>query len=165
MTDTFHKLDIRPATVADLPEIAAMNRELIIDEGHRNPMTLSQLEERARGFMESGEWHIDLLDIDGRTAGFATWREQHDITEKSGESVYLRQFYISRDMRGGGVGRKAFDTLVSDRFPANIRVVLEVMQSNPGGQAFWSRMGFVPYASTLERRCDESHNNFKTSSE
>lgn len=156
MSNKISRLLVRLATEADLPLVAVMNRELIIDEGHRNLMTLAQLEERARGFLASGIWRIDVFEADRRTAGFATWREQEDVTETSGRSVFLRQFYITREMRGSGLGRAALDRLVSRCFPRNARIVLEVMQSNPGGKSFWSRMGFVPYASTLERLSNNS---------
>jgi hypothetical protein len=36
------------AAVDDVPLLAAMNSRLIRDEGHRNPMTLPELEERMR---------------------------------------------------------------------------------------------------------------------
>ncbi|MGA0542201.1 GNAT family N-acetyltransferase [Neotabrizicola sp. VNH66] len=144
-------ITLRPATEADLPDIARMNRDLINDEGHRNPMTVTELEERARGFLREGGWHIDLFLSQGATAGFATWREEADITEPSGRRVYLRQFYICRDARGGGLGRRAFEALM-DHFPADTRILLEVLHSNPGGQAFWARMGFGPYAHFVERR-------------
>lgn len=142
---------LRSATETDLPDIGRMNRELIDDEGHRNPMSAGELEARARGFLREGGWHIDLILSDGATAGFATWREEGDVTEPTGRRIYLRQFYVCRDSRGGGLGRRAFDALMA-RFPADTRILLEVLHSNPGGQAFWARMGFSPYALFVERR-------------
>lgn len=144
-------ITLRPAAEADLPAIARMNRELIEDERHGNPMTVPELEDRARGFLREGGWHIDLILSRGATAGFATWREESDITEPSGRRVYLRQFYICRDHRGGGLGRDAFETLMAS-FPPDTRILLEVLHSNPGGQAFWARMGFSPYALFVDRR-------------
>jgi GNAT superfamily N-acetyltransferase len=144
-------LALRPAEDADVPAVARMNRELIEDEGHRNPMTVADLEQRARGFLREGGWRVDLILSGGATVGFATWREEDDITEPSGRRVYLRQFYICRSARGGGLGRRAFEALMA-AFPADTRILLEVLSSNPGGQAFWARMGFSPYALFVERR-------------
>ncbi|MCM2477291.1 GNAT family N-acetyltransferase [Rhizobium sp. CG5] len=145
-------ITLRRASEADLLRIASMNRELIQDEGHRNPMTLVQLEDRAREFLCKGDWYIDLLETDGKVAGFATWREEDDITELSGKRIYLRQFYIARDVRGGGMGRRAFEALMSQRFPPDSRILLEVLHSNPGGQEFWAKMDFTPYSQLVERR-------------
>ncbi|WAC27536.1 GNAT family N-acetyltransferase [Ancylobacter sp. SL191] len=147
---------LRPAEPADLPLIARMNRALILDEGHRNPMTLDQLEERARGFLASADWRIDLIEQAGCIAGFATWRWEEDIAEPSGQRIYLRQFFIAQEARGAGVGRRAFELLMAERFPAGARILLEVLHSNPKGQAFWARMGFGPYAVHLERRSGQS---------
>lgn len=148
---------LRAATSADLATIALMNRELIQDEGHRNPMSVEQLEERARNFLSKGDWRIDLLEVEGRIAGFVTWRQEEDITEPSGQRIYLRQFYIARDARGGGIGRQSFEALMSQRFPADCRILLEVLESNPGGREFWARMGFAPYSLFVERRSPASH--------
>ena len=40
----------RMATEADVAQLAAMNRQLIRDEGHRYPMSLMELEDRMRGW-------------------------------------------------------------------------------------------------------------------
>lgn len=40
---------IRKATIDDLKLLSQMNKELIEDEGSRNPMTLVQLEDRFLG--------------------------------------------------------------------------------------------------------------------
>ncbi len=41
---------IRHATVTDVSQLARLNQQLIRDEGHRNSMSLEQLE-RAHGFV------------------------------------------------------------------------------------------------------------------
>lgn len=146
--------NLRPATTTDLPLIAHMNHELIRDEGHRNPMTVAQLEERARGFLASADWRIEIIEQAGHVAGFATWRWEEDLAEPSRQRIYLRQFFIAREARGGGLGRRAFALLMAERFPPDARILLEVLHSNPNGQAFWARMGFSPYAMYLERRAD-----------
>jgi GNAT superfamily N-acetyltransferase len=139
-----------------------MNRELIEDEGHRNPMTVAQLEERARRFLAQDGYRIDLFEENDRIVGFVTWRQEDDVTEKSGWCIHLRQFYVARDARGGGIGRRTVELLMSSRFPKGARVVLEVMQANPGGQAFWSRMGFAPYSMLVERRTETENNGEQT---
>ena len=44
----------RSATLADAAVLAGMNQTLIRDEGHRNRMTIAQLEQRMVGFLAEG---------------------------------------------------------------------------------------------------------------
>jgi GNAT superfamily N-acetyltransferase len=148
---TLDSLALRQATPADFDLLARMNRELIEDEGHRNPMTVPQLKERFQRFVSKDGWHVDVILIDGTIGGFATHRYEPDVTEPSGQRVYLRQFYIARDRRGGGVGRAALDLLIDARFKDGDRIFLNVLEANPGGKQFWTRTGFAPYDTTMER--------------
>ena len=49
------------ATTADLPLLAKLNKQLIEDEGHRNPMTVAELETRMRNWLESGIYEAWLF--------------------------------------------------------------------------------------------------------
>jgi hypothetical protein len=52
---------IRKATDEDLKLISQMNKELIEDEGSRNPMTLAELEDRIIGWLSS-DWEIEWFE-------------------------------------------------------------------------------------------------------
>jgi GNAT superfamily N-acetyltransferase len=145
------RLEIRQATPADFKLLAPMNRELIEDEGHRNPMTIPQLRERFHRFVSEDGWQVDVLLFDGAIVGYATHRYEMDIAEPTGMRVHLRQFYIARDKRGAGLGRNALDLLFNSRFKPGDRVFLDVLETNPGGKVFWSRIGFTPYGTAMER--------------
>lgn len=144
------KVRLRPHAPADLPLLARMNRELADDEGHRNPMTVAEMEERFHRFVEQDGWSVDLFLLEEEIVGYATYRRESDPTNPGGERVFLRQFYIARHFRRDGMGQAAFDALAGQRFRANDRVVLEVIEHNPGGRVFWLRTGFAPYSSLLE---------------
>jgi len=145
------QLDIRPCAAADLDLLARMNRELIEDEGHRNPMTLPELKERFERFLSHEGWSVDVVIEAGEIAGFATHRYEPDNAEPSGMRVHLRQFYIVRSKRRSGIGQRALELLIRTRFKEGDRIFLEVIQTNPGGKAFWSRTGFAPYGTIMER--------------
>jgi hypothetical protein len=51
----------RFATTHDVRALAKMNHELIRDEGHRNPMTLAELERRMETFLE-GEYKAVVFE-------------------------------------------------------------------------------------------------------
>jgi ribosomal protein S18 acetylase RimI-like enzyme len=144
-------IQIRRATIEDFDDLAMLNRELIEDEKHRNPMTVSELKERFIRLVNSENWMVDLFSQHGQIVGFATYRFEQDNAEPSGERIYLRHFYISRQHRRSGMGRSALALLIQSRFNDKSRIFLEVLQTNPGGKAFWSRTGFVPYSTIMER--------------
>ena len=55
-------MEYRPATPADAPALAAMNAQLIRDEGHRNRMTVAELEGRMAGWLASGTIRRDVFE-------------------------------------------------------------------------------------------------------
>ena len=146
---------VREHTADDFELLARMNRQLIDDEGHRSPKTVEELKERFRRFVAKDGWSVDLLVLDEEVIGFATHRYEDDETAASGRAVHLRQFFIARHRRGGGIGRAALDELVRARFRPGERIFLHVIETNPGGKVFWSRTGFVPYGTIMETRVPE----------
>ena len=135
------ELQWRPPIPADIPLLAAMNQQLIRAEGHRNPMTLAQLEERMAGFL-AGAYEAAIF-VAERPAGYALWRPEPD-------HVYLRQFFIAPKYRRRGFGRKAIALLRQDAWPRQTRLRLEVLVGNESGIAFWRSIGLEPYCLTME---------------
>lgn len=71
-------LSIRAAVDSDLQILAQMNKRLIEDEGHRKPMSVSELEARMRGWLE-GNWRADLFSQqstqgDSTIVGYAVYQ-------------------------------------------------------------------------------------------
>lgn len=130
----------------DAPLLARMNAELIQDEGHSNSMTVAELETRMRGWLSADHWAVVFEDEEvGAPAAYALYRDNE------GRGVLLRQFFVARDRRRRGVGRRAFAALVTEVLPAGTRVVVEVLSHNTRAIAFWQAVGFADYARTLER--------------
>src|SRR5258708_34630083 len=84
------------AGLGDCPMLAELNHQLIRDEGHRNPMTVPQLEQRMRDFL-TGEYRGIIFEDRGEIVAYALFREQP-------EEVYLRQLFVVRKRRGQGIG-------------------------------------------------------------
>jgi GNAT superfamily N-acetyltransferase len=144
-------LFIRPANEADLPLLAQMNKRLIEDEGSRNPMSLDQLAERMQGWL-LGDWQVKLFATDAGVVGYAVYQTHRDEYFPDQTFVYLRQFYVEREMRGQGLGTAAFRALAAEHFPPGSRVVIDVLASNPRGYDFWRHVGFEPYWTTMHLR-------------
>lgn len=51
------------ANDADLPLLAEWNRQLIQDEGHRNPMTVAELQARIQGWL-AGEYRAVVFELE-----------------------------------------------------------------------------------------------------
>jgi ribosomal protein S18 acetylase RimI-like enzyme len=132
----------RRATVADLPLLAQLNHQLIRDEGHRNRMTVPQLEQRMKSWLAS-EYVVVLFEEKGKVVAYALYREQAD-------EIYLRQLFVVADHRRQGIGRQALSLLRSQSWSPNKRLTVEVLVRNQAAVAFWRAMGFRDYSLTLE---------------
>ncbi len=132
----------RHAKLDDAVQLAALNRQLIQDEGHRNRMTVAQLEDRMRGWL-AGEYRAVLFEEAGDVLAYALYREGAD-------EIYCRQLFVVRDRRREGIGRRAVEVLRSEIWPRDKRLTVEVLVANAPAVAFWRSVGFADYSLTLE---------------
>jgi GNAT superfamily N-acetyltransferase len=135
-------MKFRPATLADCPLLAELNHQLIRDEGHRNQMTVPELEQRMREWL-AGEYPAVIFEEAGAVVAYGLYREQPD-------EVYLRQLFVVRKRRRQGIGRQAIEVLRSQIWPKDKRLTVDVLVANPGGVAFWRSVGYTDYALSLE---------------
>ncbi len=135
-------MTFRAATLDDCPQLAELNHQLIRDEGHRNPMTVPQLEQRMRGWI-SGEYRAIIYEDGSEIVAYALFREQP-------EEIYLRQLFVVRDRRSQGIGRWAVDILRSQIWPKTKRLTVEVLVANTRAVSFWRSVGYADYALSLE---------------
>jgi predicted acetyltransferase len=141
-------LQFRRATSNDCALLADLNHQLIRDEGHRNKMTVSELEQRLRGWLQS-EYTAILFDDACETVAYALYREQ-------AEEIYLRQLFVVRDRRRAGIGRKAIEILRQQIWPKNKRLTVEVLVKNTAAVQFWRAVGYHDYSLALEIPPDAS---------
>jgi GNAT superfamily N-acetyltransferase len=134
-------MQYRQASVADAPTLAALNAQLIRDEGHRNPMSVAELANRMAGWLAS-EYEAVLFEEDSQIIGYALYRRDQ-------EYIYLRQFYVVPDCRRQGLGRAALEWLRQHAWGGQ-RVRVEVLVGNVAAVAFWRAVGFTDYCVTLE---------------
>lgn len=139
----------REATDTDIPLLARMNARLIEDEGHQNPMNVSQLEGRMQQWL-AGQYRAIIFDDRGVPAAYALFRPADDGWD--GEGVYLRQFFVERYLRRDGVGRRAFELLRNEVWSKDARVTLETLVDNHIAQEFFKSVGFREYCISYELR-------------
>ncbi|MGA2788193.1 MAG: GNAT family N-acetyltransferase [Verrucomicrobiota bacterium] len=126
----------------DCALLAELNHQLIRDEGHRNRMTVPELEQRMKGWLAS-EYAAMLFENDGEVVAYALYREQP-------EEIYLRQLFVTRNQRRKGIGREAVKILRSKIWPKNKRLTVEVLVQNEAAVDFWRAVGYKDYCLTLE---------------
>jgi ribosomal protein S18 acetylase RimI-like enzyme len=134
-------LSWRFATEADLDLLAEWNHQLIRDEGHRNPMTVSQLADRMKGWL-AGEYQAVIFS-DAETVSYALFKKGDSL-------IYLRQLFVRCDRRRIGIGRTAVAILKREVWPASVRLTVDVLCSNQAAIAFWHSLGYTDYSLTLE---------------
>jgi GNAT superfamily N-acetyltransferase len=137
-------MEIRYAIESDAPFLADINRQLIEDEWDGGGMSLERLEARMRRWIGDDEYRAVLFQEDDTTVAYA-------LVSLDEDSAFIRHFFVLREHRGRGVGRRAIDTLFARVIPAGFRTTLDVLASNQGGHQFWRSAGFSDYAIRMER--------------
>jgi len=122
--------------------LAELNHQLIGDEGHRNKMTVPELEERMKDWLTS-EYAAVIFEDGGEVVAYALYWEQP-------KEIYLRQLFVVRTRRREGIGRTAMDILRSKIWPKEKRLTVEVLVKNEAGVAFWRAVGYRDYSLALE---------------
>ena len=105
-------MQYRLASTEDGPTLAVLNAQLIQDEGHRNSMTVAQLEDRMGGWLSSGAYQALLWEDHHEVVAYALFRE-------TAAEVYLRQFFVVRHRRREGIGRQAIAALCTQVWPSS----------------------------------------------
>ncbi len=136
------ELKFRFATESDVSWLAKMNQELILDEGHRNKMTLTELEQRMSDFLQN-EYDAVIASFRQNDIGYALYRQDPDC-------LYLRQIFITKKMRRKGIGRKFIEWLKNNPWKDCKRIRTDVLVDNIVGIDFWKAVGLKEYCITLE---------------
>ena len=117
------RMNYRFASPKDAPVLAPLNQELIRDEGHRNPMTLAQLNERLVGWLAS-DYRAVIFEDGPLVVGYALFRHEP-------EYVYLRQLFVLPSHRRKGIGRAALQWLWANAWVGVERLRIEVLTRAP----------------------------------
>src|SRR5471030_2242427 len=135
-------MNFRHATLDDCALLAELNHQLIRDEGHRNTMTVPELEQRMKGWLVA-EYAAVLFEDGKEIVAYALYREQL-------KEIYLRHLFVVRDRRRQGIGRKVVKVLRSKIWPPGKRLTVSVLTDNTATVAFWRAVGYQNYSLTLE---------------
>ena len=152
------EMNYRFASGDDVPILAAMNRQLVEDEQHRNRFKPDAwFEERMRGFLTEG-YQAVLFELEEEVVAYALYTRHPDHSD----TIYLRQVFVDRTRRRQGIGREVMRLLKEEIWPQDRRVTVEVLVGNQVARAFYKAVGFQEYSLELEipasERVDKKRN-------
>jgi GNAT superfamily N-acetyltransferase len=134
-----------PCEARDAELLGAMNAQLSVDEGGQPIGPLPVYVARMRGWLEAGRYQAAIARRDEEALAYVLWRDDHDYGD-----IFIRQYFVSREHRGAGLGQALFERAVSQLWPGR-PLRLDVYDSNPRGRAFWEKTGFAPYSRLMRR--------------
>jgi len=135
-------MKIRSVTFNDVDTIAVLNKHLIEDEKHPNPMNIEQLAERMSGWLQA-EYRGNLVVIDDRVVAYCLYRDD-------GEYYYLRHLYVDRESRRQGIATRLLDWMYANVW-TDKKVRLNVLAHNQSAIAFYERYGFQTRVLGMEK--------------
>jgi ribosomal protein S18 acetylase RimI-like enzyme len=126
-------MKITKSTPADIPALAWMNKRLIEDEGHSNPMNVDELSQRMRQWLRN-QYTCYIMKIDGEAVAYCLFRDDGDF-------YYMRHLYVERQHRRKGLGTYLLNWMYQNVWIGK-KVRLEVLVHNQGAIDFYKQYGF-----------------------
>lgn len=127
-------MKIIKATLSDVGMLAELNKHLIEDEQHPNPMTGAQLAGRMASWLQN-EYTCYLAVAGDATLGYCLFRDDDNF-------YYMRQLFVARAHRRQGVATKLLDWLYENVW-VDKKVRLDVLAHNQAAIAFYESYGFA----------------------
>ena len=103
---------IRKAVKEDCPAMMELIHELAVYEKEPDAVTVSFDHFVESGFGENPVWFGYVAEVDGMVEGFALCYIRYSTWK--GQRLYLEDFLVSDKMRGKGIGKLLFDTLIEE---------------------------------------------------
>lgn len=126
-------MEIVKAELRDVRRLAELNRCLIEDERHPNPMNIAQLNERMKKWLAT-DYICYIVRENGHIIAYCLYRDD-------GGHYYMRQLYVDRAHRRKGIATQLLDWLYENVW-TNKKVRLDVLAHNEAAIDFYRRYGF-----------------------
>ena len=126
-------MEIVRAEPTDAEILAELNKHLIEDEQHPNPMNSAQLTQRMKAWLAT-DYICYVAKQDGHIVAYCLYRDDR-------EHYYMRQLYVDRAHRRKGIATQLLDWLYENVW-TDKKVRLDVLAHNEDAIAFYKRYGF-----------------------
>jgi len=105
-------ISIRRAQKEDCERLLELINELAVYEKAPDEVTVTLTEFQDAGFGEKPVWKAFVAEWDGVIHGFGLYYIRYSTWK--GRRLYLEDLLVTEEMRGKGVGKLLFDTLVEE---------------------------------------------------
>ena len=126
-------MEIVRSELGDVERLAELNRCLIEDEQHPNPMNIAQLTQRMKKWLAT-DYICYIVRENGHIIAYCLYRDD-------GGHYYMRQLYVDRAHRRKGVATQLLDWLYEHVW-TDKKVRLDVLAHNEAAVTFYKRYGF-----------------------
>ena len=126
-------MKVAKAEITDVEILAELNKRLIEDERHPNPMNVQQLAQRMTEWLKD-EYSCYLASEDGSAVAYCLFRNE-------GKYYYMRQLFVERTHRRKGIATKLLDWMFQNVW-TDKKVRLDVLSHNEEAIAFYRAYGF-----------------------
>jgi GNAT superfamily N-acetyltransferase len=106
------EIQIRKAVKEDCASMMELIQELAVYEKEPDAVTVTFNHFVESGFGENPVWFAYVAEADGKVEGFALCYIRYSTWK--GQRLYLEDFLVSEKMRGKGIGKLLFDTLIEE---------------------------------------------------
>ncbi|HEX5669225.1 MAG TPA: GNAT family N-acetyltransferase, partial [Chitinophagaceae bacterium] len=103
---------IRRAVKEDCVRLMELVNELALYEKAPDEVTVTLPHFIESGFGENPVWWAFVAEADGRVEGFALYYIRYSTWK--GQRMYLEDILVTEKMRGNGLGKMLFDTLIEE---------------------------------------------------
>ena len=135
-------MEIVRTELTDVERLAELNKYLIEDERHPNPMNIAELTERMKAWLATDYICYVAKQNEGIVA-YCLYRDD-------GEHYYMRQLYVDRAHRRKGIATQLLDWLYENVW-TDKKVRLDVLAHNEDAVAFYKNYGFRIGVFRMER--------------
>ncbi len=105
-------INIRIAKREDCPRLLELVHELALYERAPQEVTVTLEEFEEAGFGKNLVWKAFVAEVDGVIVGFALYYIRYSTWK--GCRMYLEDLIVTEPMRGKGIGKILFDTLIAE---------------------------------------------------
>ncbi|HEX6519326.1 MAG TPA: GNAT family N-acetyltransferase [Streptosporangiaceae bacterium] len=139
-----HDLEIRPATINDVPEIVAMLADDPLGATRESPDDLTPYLEAFERVARDPRQHLVMARLDGKPAGTLQLMIIHGLARRGAIRAQIESVRVHRGLRGRGLGSELIRWAIEAAREAGAGIVqLTSDASRTEAHRFYERLGFV----------------------